>query len=693
MAYRFDKATSELVIDGWENGIAASPYKGIANIKNVNTSYYSGVSYVNYRRQACAITGGTMTAPVSKAISPAGLIYIQDDTGQIWKQSAVNSSSFALLDGGSGRIDTGASGIAYWNNYLVVFGLGLIEFCGDGTGDAAIISTNWNINNTSTGVASNSAVVSTSYIGSPTQIYLVAYAFLRYPKFKVNDPITFTTTGTLPAGISAGTTYYILSIIDMYTITISTTVGGSAVSFTSNGTGVLTMKDMYNPIPIGTYADFQFTYSGAIVGSTRTVTISSYYNTHGTLINSGTWQEPTGTYQIVLPGGGFTFAVFTNGSGTVTFSPPAKYLPPGTYSIRILDPSVVNYRPYVSRVDGNLYFANGRYLGRILAQNTDIPFNPAVSQSYVVNYGTSALLKSSDTITDLTDLSSKLIITGQRDIYTWDYTSASASAPVPVGEPIKRIANVMNNIYILAGEKGSIYVSNGYSAQLLTRLPDFISGVVDPVWSWGDLMFHRSKLFVQAIARNTTGTNLLAGIFSLIISPSILGEQASGLTMESQNSYGLIPAVGSTNDGLLIDNEPSSDGRDSYYSAWSNGLTALEDVAGGIDYNNTTCWQNYEPSIETDIIPIGTLLDKKTMGAIQFKLDRPMVSGDSIKLYCRPSLSDTYTLIGTTTTAQLSEYFPSNVMEAQWVQFRIDFKCSSSGSSRMPLKEIRVQIK
>ena len=56
--------------------------------------------------------------------------------------------------------------------------------------------------------------------------------------------------------------------------------------------------------------------------------------------------------------------------------------------------------------------------------------------------------------------------------------------------------------------------------------------------------------------------------------------------MESQNSAGLIPASGTVGNGILMDNEPSANGQDSYYSAWSNSATT-----GGVDYNDTSEWQ------------------------------------------------------------------------------------------------------
>src|SRR4051812_25820002 len=106
MAYRYEKnqnAEYDLVIDGWEKGIAASPFKGIGNIRNLNVKYYEGVAYVSYKRQACTITGGTLGNPLYAAQSPAGIIYIADDSQQIFKQSAVNGSTFALLSGNTAQ--------------------------------------------------------------------------------------------------------------------------------------------------------------------------------------------------------------------------------------------------------------------------------------------------------------------------------------------------------------------------------------------------------------------------------------------------------------------------------------------------------------------------------------------------------------------------------------------------------------
>lgn len=710
MAYRTEKTTTgnAIVIDGWENGIAPSPYKGIANIRNMGTSYYPGVAYVNYRRQSTNInavewfagthstnvsdnlgwtftapTSATMTNPVSKAISPVGLIYILDDSGQIFKQSAVNSAIFNELGNGSGRKGNGSGGLAYFNNYLVVFGAGFIEFCGKGTTDADITSSNWNLNNS--GNAANTSAFATNF-GSNSHNLILVTSLATLPRFNVNDPIQFTTTGTLPAGLSLNTTYYILTSDGANTITVSTSVGGSAVTLTSDGTGVHTITDYSTPLPLGNCTSFVAT--GLSVGGT-TMTISSYVNPSGVTVNNN-WQEATGLYKIIMTDGQALPANFTNGSATINLLSPLIYYAAGSnWQVQLLDTTVTNYNPYVSKVDGSLLYANGQFLGRIAESTSpNISFNPGLAITYNVSYGVTALPEQNqDTIVMMTDLKDNLVVAGQKDVYTWDYLSAATSSPSPVGEKIFKIINLLSNIYILAGQKGNIYTSNGYSAQLFYKVPDFIAGVIDPVWSWGDIMVHRSKLFFQLLAQNTAGTNILSGIFSLIASPSMTGEVASGMVMESQNSYGLTPVSGTPSNGLLIDNSPSANGNDSYYSAWSNGS-----ASGGIDYNDTTLWQNSEPIIETDIIPIGDVLNQQTFGNIEFKLDRPMATGDLISLYWRPSLSDAYALIGTTTTAVLSDYKESKVVESQWAQFKVVSSCASSGSSRVPVREVRLHF-
>jgi len=765
----------DIIIDGWEKGIQASPYQGIANIRNLNTSYYPGVAYVNYRRQACSLadTGqvfwfaGThsvnvsnnqgwmftasdvMTNPVQHATSPLGLNYILDDSGQIWKQSAVNSSTFNLLGNGAGRYVYGNGGLAYWNNYLVVIGAGYIEFCGDGTGDAGIVSTNWNKNTYSTAVVSagalqlgltspfdvstysftgavaggaTSATLSENWAeasgnftirfsntdervctltngltsctwsggltagGAGAVISMYQFKFSSstgFAIFNAGDPVQFTSTGSLPTGITAGTTYYLTANVTPTTsilgsIGLSATNGGLRFFPMSDaGSGVITMTNYQTPYPIKNQASINFSW-GSYAGNSTSATLST------------PWLMSSGQYQIVDPTGNSFYGTFAHDSTAVSFIGFTVLQPTGNYSVNILNTTTANYRAHVSKSDGNLYFCNGNVIGRIYYNPaTNAIFNPGIPVTYLVKYAAIASTQQTDTIVDMDDLNGQLVFAGIYDLYVWDFLSVQPTTTRVVSEKIVRVMNILNNLYVFAGTKGNIYVSNGYSAQLLQKIPDYLAGVFDPIWSYGGSMFHRSKLWFQATAQTSSGTNIFAGIFSLLVSPGLLGEQASGLVMENQNSYGLIPVSGAKSNGILIDNEAWSTGIDSYYSAWSNGASI-----GGIDYNDNTLWQNYEPFIETDIIPIGNYLVKKTLGSIEVKLDRPLVTGDSISLYWRPSLTDSYVQIPfiDTSSGLLSNYGITAINQAQWAQFMVKFACSSTNSSRMPLREIRIHV-
>jgi hypothetical protein len=102
----------------------------------------------------------------------------------------------------------------------------------------------------------------------PTDV-TVAGALLNvgsYFNFKVGDPVKFrvvnqaggTPAGTLPAGITAGTLYYVIGYVAATgVLTVSATLGGSVITITTQGTAVSPNKfEAY-------YSDF------AVVGQTR----------------------------------------------------------------------------------------------------------------------------------------------------------------------------------------------------------------------------------------------------------------------------------------------------------------------------------------------------------------------------------------------------------------------------------------
>lgn len=668
MAYRIEKeqkGVEAIVVDGFEKGIADSPYMGISNMRNVNIKYYPDVAYGNYKRQLTTLSYGTFTftgslstgttsatltgawpfvtgnystlfsngdirlvtftngsltaawvgsgglssnatatitvtanntaKPTFGCKSPAGLNYIIDDAGQIWKQNAINSSTFNLL-GGSPTTGAQGQGIAFWENYLVVFRNADIDFCGDGTGDSGVTSANWNSSaqNTPLGNISNLVLVSSVSVGDSSAV-------------------------------------------------------------------------------ISTYTDA------------------------GGLNRNTTWFGISGMYRLNLSTGENIAVQLEHGSGTINFTNAAVAGGTTSATLYVLIPST-KHMSLVSANDGVLYFCNGSNVGSVSVQS-GFYFNPGNVNSFEISY--SALgLPQYETINWLTELINRLMIGGNFYIYPWDRIAPQWQNPIPVPEQLFRIINIMNNLYILAGYKGNIYFSNGGSVSPFKKIPDYIAGTIDPQWLWGGIMSHRLRLWFQALAVDSlTGTNLVSGIFSLglVSGNGITAETSGSLVMENQNSFGTIQSS-TTSGGVLLSNDLQGNPYDNYYSAWSSGIGDT----GNIDYNNTTLYSNNEMVIESDLIPIGTAVTPKTFTSAEFKLDQPLQSGDTISIFARQSLSDSYVQIGSTTTSAtvtpqgntISNFLqPISFQDWQWIQFKITMSCNptATSSSFVRLREIRIR--
>lgn len=603
MAYRIEREANgktALVIDGWEKGIADSPYKGIASLKNLIISFLTGSTYVNYKRLAITFTG-SLGQPKFYAQSPgtSPTYYVLDDKGQVWVGTS-GGSAWTLLTGNHTAANGLGYGIAYFKDYLFVFGNNYVDVCGNGTGTGGITSGNW------------ANFASSGYF------------------FKNLTGVSIT------AGVTAGDT---------------------------------------------------------------SLTLSS------------TWQYATGNYQITLASGQNVSGDFTNGSATVPFSPAANTTNVTTTIAIQFFPNVTpqNHMAIVA-INDFLYFCNGNTVGAIFAPPGQV-FSTSSFATMQVQYA-ALTLRTIDRSIWLAELNANLIIAVQDHIYSWDKLGTSFSA-TPINEAPSRMINILNNIYVFAGSKGDIYISNGYSVSLFKKIPDSFLGVIDPTWVIGGMMFHRNKLYFGVLGFSNSVSTKIQGICSLTISTGVqnIGDSVGAINFESQNSYGATPTGSSGADatGVLIDlNVYPASGLGSGFTPDSFVAAYYNNSAGGFDYNDTTLWQNYEPSIQTDLIPIGSFLQSRTFESIEYKLDEPLANGDSIRLSYRTNFSASYTLVGVsavtgdtaapgTTTATsdaatqvLSDNFNSNIQNAQWVQFLVEFKCASSGSSFIRLRELRL---
>jgi hypothetical protein len=105
-------------------------------------------------------------------------------------------------------------------------------------------------------VAIQSATVSMT-IAAPGVITHTAHGLLA------GSAVKFSTTGALPTGLTAGTTYYVKTVLTADTYTVSATPGGAAIATTGTQSGVHTVTT----IPAGT----TFTFKAKVMSKTTNV--------------------------------------------------------------------------------------------------------------------------------------------------------------------------------------------------------------------------------------------------------------------------------------------------------------------------------------------------------------------------------------------------------------------------------------
>lgn len=562
MAYKFEKnpetGNQELVVSGWEDGIAASPFEGITSIKNLNIRYLPGAVYSNYKRilNTAAVT---VALPKYWTQDPkSGKYFIVDSGGKVWTTTDPSSVAWTELTGNSAHYG-GGQGLCVYKGYLFVFKSTAIDY--------------YNI--------SGGSWVFDWKTGLPNTEHMALWG---------QDDILYFCNGATPS------------------------TAGSSIGSISSRSSVLAVSLDTPPI----------------IGDTA-----------GTLLSS--WSGASGNYEVTFSSGEIRLATFTSSSTAVTWYPPLTE---------------------AATADINVDFPN--------------TFDPADATKYV--YNTTALLLPGfeTTATWLSELGVDLIIAAGKRLYPWDRTSVSFNAiPAFIKEDITRVTNIMNKLYITAGVKGNIYISNGYSISPWVKIPDSFFGVIDPGILFGDMMSHRNKLYVGVSLFQSPYTN---GVFSIDLDTRVIN-------FENQNSYG-INASGATapygQPNVLIDLEAAA--YDNYASAWYNG------VSGGMDTNTTTVYTGGETIIESDLMNIGTFLYPKSHMNVEFKLDQPMSTSDSITIYGRQSFSGSYVQLGQTTSqAVLSDvYTPIALQKSQWLQLKVVLT-SGGSTSFIRLRELRVR--
>ena len=346
-----------------------------------------------------------------------------------------------------------------------------------------------------------------------------------------------------------------------------------------------------------------------------------------------------------------------------------------------LTTSRTGYNPAFVGQDDKLYIGNGQRVARIDVTGT---FDANSTGTYDVVQ--SALLLPEDySVSCFGELGDRLMVgtlfgtdttnpSKTADIFPWNRDTASSfSLPIRIGdEGVNSMVTSNNLLYISAGIKGTVYVTNGSSTSLVFSVP------LDPKENSASTI---TRFYVKPDAFDFLGDEILLGI-----------TQGSDQNNPTHNPIGVYGHFnGATR--FIGNGSYAKDGSDGtkvritsvysispsiFYVCWWSASTY------GIDYygTNNSKITSYGAYLHTPLYFVGTPRLKSTIEYFDVFFKKPLVSGDGIKISFRTSDSGSFTLMKTidfATYGAISSFtFPYSIPNLTMVQFLIEITASST---------------
>lgn len=725
MAYKIDKKSGDLIFSGWENGIAPSPHKGIANLQGVNISTETGEIMVNYSRTqqtspAVATNAGTLSVASSNSLSSSPAMqagsWIFVGASSITGLTA--NTTYFVTTSNSGIIQLSTS-IANARGGTILTGL---------SGTSAVFDTISGSNNYAMGLPTASSVE--EYTDGNNTIQYRYYVLdingliwvhdtsslgwaLQVPNwFNPDTSIPDGTSTTKATGIAVYNGWVHVFKGSFIWCKLTSLLSVQPTSTGSVGWSKFTGATSLNTPPTSSNPHYAIVNQGEIV-----YTDSNFIGTLLSLSNSGVPANPN---------------LFTYGSCSVTNASPSVFtLTPIAGQVPVVgqtvmfissgtptnvDPTVLYYIKTVSVSGGVITFTISTSVGGsavnsvtntgTLYVNSYNPVNSAGNVTYSFS-PEALLLGSSEVATTIAQLGTNLVIGGiSSTMYLWDGVASQPTGFIPMPESNVQYLLTSNIVvYAFVGSKGNIYVTNGSSLSLALTVPDYTAGIpsnttpqyYEPYFIWGGAAISRGRIWFSVQDQTANKTGNCGGVWSFVPSffNAVSGEDNGiALRLENQSSYGTYNGKSPLIIPLLNQNAIAPQ----YFSAWASDQN-ISTASFGIDATGTM--PTTTAIIETELVPIGTLLDKETFAHIEYKVATPLLSGESIQLYYRQNATDAWATCGTVieeTSSQpssqdrLSGWFPAPTQLGQW--FQIQGHLIPNGGSTFSgnrLTEIRIR--
>ena len=534
----------------------------------------------------------------------------------------------------------------------------------------------------------------------------------------IGTPVVFSTTDTLPTGITAGKIYYVSSLgsptgasFQIYD-TLKKALDGSAyTAFSGAGTGTHTMT-IITPSDITGYTKNGTGKIFALDSNQRVwFNSSDGVNEPWYLIAGNTGQGSSGQGNGIIYYKGYIL-VWTAGhvDALTDLDSPSTTI---TWELAFDDVTISNSManggkgavPFLSVNDNAIYFANGAvnddYQIGLLEENAGQTFNPSNDSTFTFVAAATTIPYSSSNgfATSIKEINQYLIIGTYSDkVFFWDKKSPSFTTFTELPESkVASIETVGNVAYVFMANSGSVYACDTVSYNPVIKLPDYITNQyynfvygLDTLKINDTAVYDRELLFSLTIATSDTAYNYLMS-YNL---------DTKKLTKKNISSYGESGDRNGTNYGKITGIIPF--GRNifigsSYYtdstSSYQYAIESLHYVASTESGTSTYfVYDNYEPNIITGLISYGDVYNKKTLRELSISLLRPLETGQGIKISYRYDDNSSWTELKTidyaTNGAIKQIKTPAPITDIIDLQIKIELKGTGQTSPR--LKNIRL---
>ena len=694
--WNVDPQNHDIVITGFENGIGDSPYSGLTDMRSVNPISITGETSVSFSTKSVFLCPNIQNNTTGSLITVGGNGFEAPIALGLEGNQYITFSNLG-----------GATGLSTGTPYLLFY------FTNTGGNIIYQLYTTANVLVTITAPSTTTVTFSTVSPALPKY-----FQKSKGNNFMLDSNGLVWWDGVLTTGGGGG----------WISATNSWTWMGNTLNAKSQGNGLILYTTVNSTSP-GSQDEWLFVFSAGQIDYTPITT----NNASASIVWVYGWNPFTGTsgnssYLQGVNINNVSHAAFITPDGRVNVC-DANYILNFYQNIPVLGQSYVTFNPlsyastytttgvipagytnatltgsfggttgfqlitFSNGAQRQVYFTNG---------STNIAWANAMietADTTLLTGGTytaqnmTAILPPTDRAQCLSFVNQFLLIGGISNIiYPWDLSPADNTYSVPLillpETNIQNIVTVGNNAYIFAGNRGNIYITNGSQASFFKKLPDHLSGAVEPLYSWGGATYNKNRVYFGVNVTLQAGGNAnYGGIWCLDVSTGAVWN----CNELSYGSYaGYVSALG------------VSSAQSTYGPTIGYGLLAgWTDDSGnyGVDVSIASSYTGGQSYVISDMIPIGTAIEPITPAQFEFKLSTPLLSGESVQLQVASSINGSFSNLlnssGTASTSGdgvlLSDIYSNTTQLNQWILLKCILTGISSSPSYDRLTQLRIK--